>query len=65
MKLPIKFSITCLLFLLPFAKCGKTYYFKEELEMEENEQLASWELEPENESKPFLASDTFEKTKQW
>lgn len=40
------------------------YYFKEELEVDESEQLASWELEPESESTPFMRPDTFEKTKQ-
>ncbi len=40
------------------------YYFKEEVEAVENEQLASWELEPEAESTPFMSPDTFEKTKQ-
>ena len=40
------------------------YYYKEELEVDENEQLASWELEPEKEGQPFLRPDAFEKTKQ-
>ncbi len=40
------------------------YYFKEEIEMEELTQPASWELEPEAESRPFLSADTFEQTKQ-
>lgn len=40
------------------------YYFKEELEADESEQLASWELAPKTESSPFMRPDTFEKTKQ-
>ena len=40
------------------------YYFKEEMEADESEQLASWELEPESESTPFISPDTFDKTKQ-
>jgi membrane associated rhomboid family serine protease len=40
------------------------YYFKEEMEADEYEKLASWELEPEEESRPFLNPDVFEKTKQ-
>ena len=40
------------------------YYFKGEMEAEERETPASWELEPEAERMPFLPSDTFEKTKQ-
>lgn len=40
------------------------YYYKEEIELEELAQPASWELEPESESRPFLSADTFEQTKQ-
>ena len=40
------------------------YYFKEEIEAAELTQPASWELEPEKESRPFMNPDTFEKTKQ-
>jgi len=40
------------------------YYYKEEVEADELEQPASWELEPEKESTAFLSPDTFDKTKQ-
>lgn len=40
------------------------YYFKEELEADELEKPASWELEAESEEKPFLPSDTFDKTRR-
>lgn len=40
------------------------YYFKEEMEADERTEVASWELEPDAKSTPFLSPDTFEKTKQ-
>ncbi len=40
------------------------YYYKEEVEVDELDQPASWELEPEKESTAFLSPDTFDKTKQ-
>ena len=40
------------------------YYFKEELEADEKEKPASWELEQESEKLPFLNPDSFEKTRQ-
>ena len=40
------------------------YYFKEEIEADELDEPASWELEPDAGSVPFINPDTFEKTKQ-
>jgi len=40
------------------------YYFKEEIELEERLQPASWELEPDKQAAYFLDRDVFEKTKE-
>ena len=43
---------------------SRNNYFKDEIEAEEREQVPSWELEEEPESRHFLDRDIFEKTKE-